>query len=254
MRSMSVLLAAMSISAFTFASPALAEDLKIGAGAAPTENILKPVKSAFEAATGMKLYIVSSGPKNAFVDLEKGDLDAAAAGLSYPDWLALMKKEGSEVKEPAAFTPVLIGKDKVRVIVNKENKIKSLSSEQIQGIFTGELQSWKDVGGEDAPILVVLGKLTPGTNSMFQKKFLPGKEFAKDVLEATTAEDVRQNVVSNPSAVAFGPLSLLDGSIGAPETPELARDITLITKGKPAAKVQKLLDFIKGPGRKFIKE
>lgn len=231
-----------------------AEELKIGAGGAPTENILKPVRAAFESATGIKLYIVSSGPKNAFNDLQKGELDAAAAGLTYPDWLAMMKKEGAEVTDPAAYSPQVIGKDRVRVIVHKDNKVASLSAEQITGIFSGEIASWKEVGGEDLPILVVLGKLTPGTNTMFVKKFLPGKEVTKEVLEATTAEDVRLNVAANVSAVGFGPQSLVDASVQAPQTPELARDITLITKGKPSAKVQKLIDFISGEGRKYIKQ
>ncbi|MBU5611381.1 substrate-binding domain-containing protein [Geomonas azotofigens] len=231
-----------------------AEELKIGAGGAPTENILKPIRTAFETATGLKLYIVASGPKNAFADLQKGEVDAAAAGLSYQDWLALMKKEGAEVSQPAAFVPTLIGKDKVKVLVHKENKVNQLSAEQLRGIFSGEISSWKEVGGDDAPILVVLGKLTPGTNSMFFKKFLGDKPVAKDVIDATTAEDVRLNVASNPSAVGFGPLSLIDDSVKAVLTPELARDITLLTKGKPSAKVQKLLDFINGEGKKYIKQ
>lgn len=233
---------------------ACAEELKIGAGGAPTENILKPVRSAFEKATGMKLYIVPSGPINAFVDLQKGELDAAAAGLTYQDWLAMMKKEGAEVQDPSAYSPLVIGKDKVQVIVHKDNKIKALTAAQIQGIFSGEIASWQEVGGEDLPVLVVWGKLTPGTNSMFIKKFLGGKEVTKEVLDATTAEDVRQNVASNPSAVGFGPLSLVDASVNVPQTPELSRDITLLTKGKPSAKVQKLIDYIKGEGSKYIKQ
>lgn len=231
-----------------------AEELKVGAGGAPTENILKPIRAAFEAATGLKLYIVASGPKNAFVDLQKGEVDAAAAGLSYQDWLALMKKEGAEVGAPAAYTPVVVGKDKIKVLVHKENKVNELSAEQLQGIFSGSISSWKEVGGEDVPILVVLGKLTTGTNSMFFKKFLGDKAALKDVIDATTAEDVKLNVASNPSAIGFGPLSLVDDSIKAVQAPELARDITLLSKGKPSAKVQKLLDFINGEGKKYIKQ
>jgi phosphate transport system substrate-binding protein len=243
-----------AISMLGLVGVARAEELKIGAGGAPTENILKPVRAAFESATGIKLYIVSSGPRNAFSDLQKGELDAAAAGLTYQDWLAMMKKEGAEVQDPAAYTPKVIGKDKVRVIVHKDNNIKSLTAEQIRGIFSGEIVSWKEVGGEDLPVLVVLGKLTPGTNTMFFRKFMAGKEVTKEVLEATTAEDVRLNVASNVSAVGFGPQSLVDASVQAPQIPELARDITLLTKGKPSAKVQKLIDFIGGEGRKYIKQ
>lgn len=254
MRTISVVMAAIGAVCIGIATHASAEELKIGAGGAPTENILKPVRSAFEAATGIKLYIVASGPKNAFADLQKGELDAAAAGLNYQEWQALMKKEGAEVTNPEAYVPVLIGKDKVRVIVNKENKVNSLTADQIKGIFTGEISSWKEVGGEDLPILIVIGKLTPGTNTMFFKKFLAGKELAKDVVDATTAEDVRLNIVSNPSAVGFGPLSLVDDTVKAVEAPELSRDITLITKGKPSQKVQKLLDYVKGEGRKYIRQ
>ncbi len=250
--SMMLLVAGSFLAGFT--AQASAEELKIGAGGAPTENILKPIRSGFETATGIKLYILASGPKNAFLDLQKGEVDAAAAGLDYKQWQDLMKKEGAEVANPAAYTPFLIGKDKVRVIVNKENKVGVLNADQLRGIFSGEISSWKEVGGDDAPILVVIGKLTPGTNSMFYKKFLAGKEVAKEVVDATTAEDVRLNIVANPTAVGFGPLSLVDDSVKAIETPELARDITLLTKGKPSPKVQKLLDYIKGEGHKYIKQ
>lgn len=234
--------------------PAFGEELKIGAGAAPTENVLKPIRSHFEKATGLQLAIISSGPKVALLDLDRGTVEAAAAGLAFQDWLNLMKKEGNEIKDPAAYQPVNIGKDKIVVITHKDNKVKQLSAEQLKGIFSGEIGSWKDVGGDDAPILVVWGKLIPGTNSMFVNKFLAGKPVTKDVLEATTAEDVRQNVASNPSAIGIGPIAILDGSINAVATPELARDITLLTKGKPSPKVQKLLDFINGEGQKYIKK
>lgn len=246
--------AAILVSFSVAASVACAEDLKIGAGGAPTENILKPIKPHFEAATGIKLYVTASGPKNAWLDLQKGEVDAAAAGLSLTEWQSLMKKEGAEIKDLSAYTPEVIGKDKIRVIVNKENKVQLLSAEQIKGIFSGQISSWKEVGGDDTPILVVLGKLTPGTNNLFFKKFLGDKEYTKDVLDATTADDVKQNILANPAAVGFGPLSLVDDSVKAVETPELARDITLLTKGKPSGKVQTLINYIKGDGRKFIKQ
>ena len=235
------------------AATVAAEEIRIGAGAAPTENVLKPIKEAFEKATGIKLLIVSSGPKIALTDLDRGAVDAAAAGLSFDDWLALMKKENAEIKDSASLNPVIIGKDRIVVLVDKTNQVTSLSKEQLQAIFSGQASSWQEFGGADVPILVVWGKLIPGTNSMFEKNMLDGKPVTKDVLEATTAEDVRQNVVSNPGAVGIGPVAILDGSVNSPSTPEVARVITLLTKGKPSDKVQKLIDFIKGDGQKLVK-
>lgn len=232
---------------------AFAEDIRIGAGAAPTENILKPIRAAFEKASGITLNTISNGPKQAFIELEKGTVDAAAAGLALDDWWALLKKEGVAVTNPGAYQGQVIGKDRVVVITHKDNKIPALSKEQLQGIFSGKTQNWKDVGGKDMPILLVWGSLIPGTNSMFTKVALGGTAVTKEVLEATTAEDVKDKVKSNPEAVGIGPAAIVDDSIWSPKSPEVARDITLLTKGAPSAKIQKLLGFIKGDGARLIK-
>jgi len=240
---------------FTLLSASLAsgEVIKIGAGAAPTENILKPVEAAFEKATSLELAIISSGPKQAFIDLDRGTVDAAAAGLSFDDWLELLKKEGVTVADPALYKPVVIGKDNVIVIVNKDNPVTKLTREQLTGIFTGKTGNWKEVGGKDALILVVWGGLTQGTNAMFVKNIMDGAKPTNEVIAATTAEDIRQNVASNPEAIGIGPNAILNSTVKSPETPEVTRPITLITKGAPSAKVKKLIDFIMGDGKKYIR-
>lgn len=234
-------------------SAVFADEIKIGAGAAPTENILKPIKDPFEKATGVKLSIISSGPKNALVDLQKGGVDAAAAGLTLEDWMGLMKKEGVEVKDQASLQQTVIGKDKIVVLTHKDNPVSKLSKEQLKGIFTGKTNNWKEVGGKDLAVLVVWGKLIPGTNTLFVKKILDGEAQTKDVLEATTAEDVKNNVVSNPEAIGIGPSAIVDSAVRSPEIPDVSRPITLLTKGAPSPNVQKLIDFIKGEGQKHIK-
>ena len=195
------IITAFALLACTPVIQASAEELRIGAGAAPTENILKPIKAAFEKASGLTLSTISNGPKQAFVELDKGTVDAASAGLAIDDWWALLKKEG----------------------------------------------------GKDLPILVVWGNLIPGTNSMFSKVALGGAVVTKDVLEATTAEDVKEKVKANQEAVGIGPAALVDDSVHSPKTAEVARAITLMTKGAPSAKVKKLLDFIKGDGARLVK-
>jgi phosphate transport system substrate-binding protein len=236
------------------ALPACAEELKIGAGAAPSENVLKPVKPGFEKATGITLSIISTGPKAALQDLvEKGSVHAAAAGLTKEDWLALMKKEGAEVKNPDALQFVTIGKDRIIVMTHKSNPVKSLSKEQLQGIFTGAISNWKEVGGADQPILVVWGMMIPGTNAMFSKHIMEGKAVTKEILEANTAVDIKQSVQANPEAIGIGPVALLDDSVATPEVPEIARPIMMVTSGAPSPSVAKLIDYIKGEGQKVIK-
>ena len=229
------------------------EELKIGAGDAAAENILKPIKEAFERADNVQLIVIESGAKVAIADLKRAGVDTAAAGISYPDWLELMKREGAEIEDPAVFHPVTIGKDHIVVITHKDNPVRKLSAEQLKGIFSGEIENWSRVGGPDMPIMVVWGSLMPDTNAMFLSEFLPGKTLASDVLDATTAEDVRENIAANPSAIGIGPVGVLNDSVSSPETPLLSREITLISRANPPDTLLKLLDFINKDGRKFIK-
>jgi len=231
------------------------EELKIGAGAAPTENILKPIKPHFEKATGIKLQILDYGPKQAMLELEKGAIDAACVGMTtFEELLDLMKKEGVPIKDPASLNFVEIGKNRILVIIHKDNPVNELSKDQLKGIFTGKITNWKEVGGKDMPIIVVWGKLTPGMNKMFVEKILDGEPVLKEVLETTTAAEIKNIVAMTPEAIGLGPLAGLDGSVKAPKTPEVSHPIFLVTKGKPSAKVQKLIDFIKGEGQKYIKK
>lgn len=245
-------LALVAVWLFSTGISCLAEEVRIGSGAAATENILKPIKAHFEKASGMTLGIFASGPKNAFIDLEKGSLDAAAIGLTHEDYMELLKKEGVPVADPAAYQGVVIGKDKVIVLTHKTNPVKALAKEQLIAIYTGKVTNWKEVGGNDAPILIVWGKMIQGTNSMFVKKMLDGNEPIKDVLEVSNAEAVKDAVETNPEAIGIGPVSLTGPTLNVPATPELSRSILLFTKGAPKPAVQALISYIAGEGAQYV--
>ena len=253
MQRLSFLISFFVVALWAGISSGSGEELKIGAGDAAAENILKPIKEAFESANNVQLIVIESGAKVAFADLKRAGVDAAAAGISYPGWLELMKREGAEIEDPAVFHPVTIGKDHIVVVTNKDNPVKKLSAEQLKGIFSGEIENWSQVGGTDMPIMVVWGSLMPDTNTMFLTAFLAGKTLVSDVLDATTAEEVRANIAANPSAIGIGPAGVLDDSVFSPETPLLSREITLIFRANPPDVLMKLLEFINKDGRKFIK-
>ncbi|MHB9098865.1 MAG: substrate-binding domain-containing protein [Syntrophales bacterium] len=238
--------------ALTLSSLALAEEIKIGAGAAPTENVFNKIKEPFEKASGIKLTLISNGPEEAIKDMDKGLIDAATGGLTFQDWMEMMEKGGYKIPDKNAYKYRIIGKDNVKVIVNKANPVKKLSKEQLKDIFTGKTVNWKEVGGKDMPITVVWGNKIPGTNSVFMKQAMGGAPFTKKVQESTTAAEIKKLVASIPGAVGLGPASIVDATIAAPETPEVGRPITLITKGAPSPNILKMLDFIRGEGQKYL--
>lgn len=238
--------------AVTLSSLALADEIKVGAGAAPTENVFNKIKEPFEKASGIKLTLISNGPEAALKDLDKGLLDAATGGVAFPDWMEMMEAGGYKIPDKSAYKYRVIGKDNIKVIVNKGNSVKKLSKEQLKDIFTGKAVNWKEVGGKDMPITVVWGSKIPGTNAVFMKQVMGGEPYTKKVQESTTAAEIKKQVSSIPGAIGLGPVAIMDATIASPETPEVGRPITLITKGAPSANVLKMLDFIRGEGQKYL--
>lgn len=76
------------------------------------------------------------------------------------------------------FEMVGIGKDGFVFVVNKDNKIQSLTIEQIQKIYTGEITNWKDVGGEDLNIVAYQREENSGSQNLMEKMVMKGLKMA----------------------------------------------------------------------------
>lgn len=97
-----------------------------------------------------------------------------------------VEKEGLTV-HPVALEPLLI-------IVNKSNPVQDIPIEKVRAIFRGEIRNWKEVGGEDRPIVVVLRPHCPHRPGHW-KTILPSvDQFRKDRIEVKAEVEVVQGV------------------------------------------------------------
>jgi phosphate transport system substrate-binding protein len=233
---------------------AQAEEIKVGGGGASMAAIFNPVKPAFEKATGITLINLQSSPKDGLVDLWNGKLDAAVSAVPLDSMIAGATKDGVSV-DKAGLQVQVVGKNKTIVLVHPSNKVSSLTKAQIKGIFTGKIGNWKEVGGDDKEIIVVWGKSTPGQNAQLTKEMLDGEPVVKEVLETTNYVKVRETVAATPEGIGIDPFAIADASVKVVTTePPMTGDIILVSKGKPSAAVQKLVDYVKGDGAKFTKQ
>jgi phosphate transport system substrate-binding protein len=67
--------------------------------------------------------------------------------------------------------------DVLTAIVNSENPVKELTSDQLKGIFSGKIKNWKEVGGEDRPITVYIVGKESATRDVFKKHILQDSEY-----------------------------------------------------------------------------
>ncbi|HBG04271.1 MAG TPA: phosphate ABC transporter substrate-binding protein, partial [Geobacter sp.] len=234
-------------------SLALSSEIKLGGGGASIATVFTPARAAFEKGSGNNLIILQSTPKDGLKQLWKGELDAAVTAVPLDGMIAGAAKDGVTV-DKGALQVVEVGTNRTVVLLHPSNPVASLSKEQLKGLFTGRIGNWKEVGGNDAPVLVVWGKNSPGQNALFTKVILDGEKIISDNLETTDYRGIMETVAANPEAIGIDPLGIADATVKAIKpSPEANSPILLITKGKPSAAVQKLLDFVKTEGKKYVR-
>jgi phosphate transport system substrate-binding protein len=94
--------------------------------------------------------------------------------------------------------------DGLSVYLNEANSIKELSLEQLEGIFTGKIKNWKDVGGKDTPITVYSRENSSGTYEFFKEHVLKGKDFAASAQTMPGTAALLQAVGKDPNGIGYG--------------------------------------------------
>ena len=104
--------------------------------------------------------------------------------------------------------------DGIAIVVNNENTVEDLTLEQIKGLATGEITNWSEVGGPDAPVVLVGREAGSGTRDGFES--IVGVEDACVYeQELTSTGAVLAAVASNPNAFGYASLSAVDEKVKA---------------------------------------
>lgn len=166
-----------------------------------------------------------------------------------------------EEKEAGAVENI-VAIDGIAVCVDLSNTVTGLTKDQLISIYNGTVTNWSEVGGEDAPIVVVGREAGSGTRGAFEE--LLGLEEAcvyANELDSTGA--VMAKVASTPGAIGYVSLDALDDSVvvlaldGVEATVDnikagsyfLSRPFVMATKGEISAQselVQTWFDFVLG--------
>ena len=119
----------------------------------------------------------------------------------------------AEEKE-AGLKETVLAYDGIAIIVNPENPVKDLTIEQIADIYTGKITNWKELGGNDAEIVLIGREAGSGTRDGFET--ITGTADACQYRqELTSTGDVITTVAQNPDAIGYASLASIKDTVKA---------------------------------------
>jgi len=161
-----------------------------------------------------------------------------------------------------------IARDGLVLITHPRNPLTNLTLEQVQGIYTGEITHWSQIGGGDSRIHVVTREEGSGTRGAFEEMVMGGLLISQRAIVQNTNGSVRQLVSGDVNAIGFISLGLaLAGDSvkamaldGVPATWEnvmdgsytLFRPFIFVANGEPEGLAKSFIDYVMSPAGQQI--
>jgi phosphate transport system substrate-binding protein len=213
----------------------------------------------------VRLSVTGGGSGTGIAALINGTVDIANASRK-------IKTEEIKAAEANGSDPVefVIARDAIAVIVNPENPVDRLTLKQISDIYSGVINNWSEVGGEDRPIVRLSRETNSGTHVYFLEEVLRLGEkdnktlFSMDTLLMPSSEGIGAEIRQNPNAIGYDGLGYVtedmkviaiakedNGEYILPSAETvnnskypIARDLYMYTNGEPTGIIKVYLDWI----------
>ena len=221
-------------------------------GSTSMEKVIGALGESFMAANeGVEFPYNPTGSGAGITAAQEGRCDIGLSSRALKD-----EEKAGGLKE------TVLAYDGIAIIVNPENTVNDLTLDQIAKLYTGEITNWKDVGGNDAEVVLIGREAASGTRDGFES-ITGTKDKCQYRQELTSTGDVITAVSQNPDAIGYASLASIKDSVKALNvdgvTPsettvkdgsyKVQRPFVLVTvEGKELTPVaQKFFDYITSP-------
>ena len=172
-------------------------------GSTSMDQVIGALSEAFEENEGITVTYNATGSGAGIQAVQEGRCDIGLASRNLKDEEKASGLEGT-----------VLAYDGIAVIVNPENPVSDLDLETIAKIYTGEIKNWKEVGGNDAEIVLIGREGGSGTRDGFES-ITDTEDKCKYRQELTSTGDVITTVASNPNAIGYASLASVKDTVKA---------------------------------------
>ncbi len=224
----------------------------------------------------ISIAVTGGGSGTGIAALINGTVDIANASRKMKD--NEIEQARANGIEPQEFTVAI---DALAVLVHPDNPVSQLTIGQLADIFTGRITNWQEVGGNDAPIILLSRETNSGTHVYFLEEVVRKGEkdnkdiFAPQTLLMPSSVGITSELSRNPNAIGYdglgyvtehekviavakdkdSPYVLPTVQSGADGSYPIARGLYMYTAGQPDDVIGAYLDWIRGPeGQAIVAE
>jgi phosphate transport system substrate-binding protein len=169
---------------------------------------------------------------------------------------------------------IRVARDGLALYVNNDNPVKVLTKEQIKNIFLGRTKNWKEVGGNNSPIIIYGRENSSGTYVHFKEEVLNGEDYTSSMQSLPGTAAVVNAVSKDKNAIGFGGAAYAVGvrDIAVKANPRakayiptdenikkglypISRLLYLYVRNKPTGELKKFIDWmLSNEGQKVVSE
>ncbi len=212
----------------------------------------------------VSIYVEGGGTKTGINALVKGEIDICTASrLPKSDEVRVLANEFGSIG-----MSTLVAKDALSIYLNPKNPIKNLTVNQLKDIFTCKVNNWKQLGGEDLPIKLLIRSTNSGTHLYFKEHVLQMQEYCDEAEIKSATEEIVKTVASQENAIGYGGIGFNNGILHSKinniepteenvrnEKYPISRYLMFITLNTPTGISKKFIDWVISPeGQEVIKK
>ena len=173
-------------------------------GSTSMEKIIGALSESFMAQnSGVTVNYNPTGSGSGITAVQEGTCD-----------IGLSSRALKDEEKSAGLKETVLAYDGIAIIVHPDNPVSDLSVEQLAKLYTGEITNWKDVGGNDAEVVLIGREAASGTRDGFES-ITGTKDKCQYRQELTSTGDVITAVSQNPDAIGYASLASVKDSVKA---------------------------------------
>ncbi len=172
-------------------------------GSTSMNKVIGALGEAFQSDSGITVTYNATGSGAGIQAVLEGRCDIGLASRDLKDEEKAKGLEGT-----------VLAYDGIAIIVNPENPVNDLDLETIAKIYTGEIKNWKEIGGNDAEIVLIGREAGSGTRDGFES-ITDTEDKCAYRQELTSTGDVITTVASNPNAIGYASLASVKDTVKA---------------------------------------